>query len=70
MSNLSNITDNEYRRNVACLNDEELFREIWVMEEHIKYLQKEDDQSAHRLSQLLRVAIEEKDRRAFNKGYI
>jgi hypothetical protein len=70
MSGVDRTSLHSYRRSVAFLSDDELRKEIWLMDEHIKYLQREDDQSAHEMLELLQIALEEKDRRAFNKGYI
>jgi hypothetical protein len=55
---------------VSQLSDEDLKKEIWLLDEHIKYLQREDDQRAHDVIEMLDVAIQEKDRRAINKGYM
>lgn len=70
MSGIDRTSLHSYRRSVAFLSDEELRKEIWLMDEHIKYLQREDDQTAHEMLELMQAALEEKDRRAFNKGYI
>lgn len=70
MSGVDRTNLQSYRRCLAVLSDEELRKEIWLVDEHIKYLQREDDQSAHDMIELLQVALEEKDRRAFNRGYI
>lgn len=61
---------NSYRLTLSQLSDDELKKEIWLLDEHIKYLQREDDQNAHQIIEMLHVAIEEKDRRAINKGYM
>ena len=55
---------------LACLSDEELSREIWVIDEHVRYLHREDFQSALQFSSLLEIAQEEKNRRAYNRGYV
>lgn len=71
---MSTIVDrknhNSYRVGLSQLSDEDLKKEIWLIDEHIIYLQKQDDQSAHEIIQLRVIAIEEKDRRAINKGYM
>jgi hypothetical protein len=63
-------THNAYRLSVVQLSDDELRKEIWLLDEHIKYLQREDDQRAHDVIEMRGVAIDEKDRRAINKGYM
>lgn len=63
-------THNAYRLSVVQLSDDELRKEIWLLDEHIKYLQREDDQRAHDAIEMRDVAIDEKDRRAINKGYM
>jgi hypothetical protein len=68
--NIDRSTEKTYRKSVACLTDEELTREIWLLDEHIRYLHREDLQSALQFSALLEVAQEEKNRRAYNRGYI
>lgn len=68
--NVDRTTDKLYRKSVACLTDDELSREIWVLEEHIKYLHKEDFQSALQFSTLLEIAKDERNRRAYNRGYV
>lgn len=70
MSAVNRKNHNAYRLSVIELSDDELRKEIWLLDEHIKYLQREDDQRAHDVIELLHVAIEEKDRRAINKGYM
>jgi hypothetical protein len=70
MSAVNRKTHNAYRLSVVELTDDELRKEIWLLDEHIKYLQREDDQRAHDVIELLHVAIDEKDRRAINKGYM
>lgn len=70
MSGVDRTDATSYRRSVVHLSDEELRKEIWLIDEHIKYLQREDDQTAHEMLELLQVALEEKDRRAFNRGYV
>lgn len=70
MSGVDRSSIGNYRRTVPFLSDEELRKEIWLIDEHIKYLQREDDQTAHDMIDLLQAALEEKDRREFNKGYV
>ena len=61
-----------YSRMVFDLTTDELSKEIWLLEEHVRHLKAtQDDQSKiDRFSQMIRVARQEKDRRAFDKGYI
>lgn len=59
-----------YRSMLQSLDDDELKKEIWLLDEHIKYLCENDDQSAHDMIALLKIAKEEKDRRMFNRGYV
>lgn len=59
-----------YRSMIISLDDEELKKEIWLLDEHIKYLYQNDDQSVQGMIDLLKIAKEEKDRRMFNKGYV
>jgi len=68
--NIDRSTEKNYRMCLACLSDEELSREIWVMDEHVRYLHREDFQSALQFSSLLEIAQEEKNRRAYNRGYV
>lgn len=70
MSGVDRTDVSNYRRSLTYLSDDELRKEIWLIDEHIKYLQREDDQTAHEMIVLLQVALEEKDRREFNKGYV
>ena len=59
-----------YRSMLVSLDDDELKKEIWLLDEHIKYLHENDDQSVQGMIDLLKIAKEEKDRRMFNKGYV
>jgi hypothetical protein len=68
--NIDRTSEKTYRLCLACLSDEELSREMWLMDEHIRYLHKEDLQSAIKFSSLLEIAQEEKNRRAYNRGYV
>lgn len=68
--NIDRSSEKMYRKSVACLTDDELSREMWVLDEHIRYLHKEDLQSALQFSCLLEIAQEEKNRRAYNRGYV
>jgi hypothetical protein len=70
MPSVDRKNHNSYRLSVSQLSDEDLKKEIWLLDEHIKYLQREDDQRAHDVIEMLDVAIQEKDRRAINKGYM
>lgn len=70
MSYIDRTSEKLYRKSIAILSDEELSKEIWVLDEHIRYLQKEDDQTASSMCELLSVALEERERRAFNRGYV
>jgi len=70
MSYIDRTSEKLYRKSIAILSDEELSKEIWVLDEHIRYLQKEDDQTASSMCDLLSVALEERERRAFNRGYV
>ena len=71
---MSTIVDrknhNSYRMWLSQLSNEDLKKEIWLIDEHIVYLQKQDSHSAREIIQLLVIAIEEKDVRAMNKGYM
>ena len=59
-----------YRSMLISLDDDELKKEIWLLDEHIKYLCKNDDQSVQGMIDLLKIAKEERDRRMFNRGYV
>ena len=59
-----------YRSMLVSLDDDELKKEIWLLDEHIKYLYENDDQSVQTMIELLKIAKEEKDRRMYNKGYV
>ena len=71
---MSTIVDrknhNSYRMWLSQLSNEDLKKEIWLIDEHIVYLQKQDSHSAREIIQLLVIAIEEKDVRSMNKGYM
>lgn len=70
MTAIDRSTEKTYRSSIASLSDEELSKEIWVLDEHIRYLQREDDQTVVELCDLLEVAKQERERRAFNRGYV
>lgn len=70
MSSVDRTDESSYRKHLACISDEDLFKEIWVIEEHIKYLHREDDQSVAQMYVMLNMAMGEKERRAYNKGYM
>ena len=70
-----------YRDLLISLTDEELNREIWMLDDHIEYLceqvelaQNSQETSMERdikeMSEMLKLAKLEKDRRMFERGYM
>lgn len=70
-----------YRDLLISLTDEELNREIWMLDDHIEYLceqvelgQNSEQPSAERdikeMTEMLKLAKLEKDRRMFERGYM
>lgn len=58
---------------LKAFTNEELTREVWMLDEHIRYLvslkTKEDNQTADHYQRLLIMAREEKELRMFSQGY-
>jgi hypothetical protein len=70
-----------YRDLLISLTDEELNREIWMLDDHIEYLceqvelaQNSQETSMERdikeMTEMLKLAKLEKDRRMFERGYM
>lgn len=58
----------EYARSVKGLTNEELHKEIWMLEEHVKYLTHQHIDSCY-FDKFLFVAKEEKENRMISQGY-
>jgi hypothetical protein len=57
-----------YARSLKGLTNEELHKEIWMLEEHIKYLTYEHHDSSY-FQKFLYVAKEERETRMVSQGY-
>jgi hypothetical protein len=62
-----NTTD--YSSVLLELTDEDIFREIWMLEEHIKYLdQAGDSEELEKFEPFLKLAKDERDNRFAKRG--
>jgi len=67
-----------YRDLLISLTDEELNREIWMLDDHIEYLCEQAELGSERpmesdikeMTEMLKLAKLEKDRRMFERGYM
>lgn len=69
-SNRSSLS--AYIRTLNEMTFDELHKEVWLLEEHVRHL-KQTSQDADKISQfcsMIEAAKKEKERRAFDKGYI
>ena len=57
-----------YARSLKRLSNEELHKEIWMLEEHIKYLTEQHKESSY-FQKFLFVAKEEREVRMVTQGY-
>lgn len=58
----------DYSTSLKALTNEELHQEIWVLDEHIKYLiTNHEDASVYK--EFIMIAREEKEMRMFAQGY-
>lgn len=70
--NINRTNLSAYGQIVFQLSADELNKEIWLLEEHIKHL-KESSDDVHTIDQfreMIKIAKQERDKRAFDKGYI
>lgn len=58
----------DYARTIKGLTNEELHKEIWMLEEHIGYLSEKHEDSSY-FQKFLHVAKEEKETRMVSQGY-
>lgn len=59
----------EYSICVKGLTNEELSREIWMLEEHIKYIQATNKENTTEYETFLKISKEEKETRMIAQGY-
>jgi hypothetical protein len=58
----------DYAKTIKVLTNEELYKEIWMLEEHIVYLTDRHEDSSY-FQKFLHVAKEEKETRMVSQGY-
>jgi len=58
----------DYSRTIKGLTNEELHKEIWMLDEHIKYLTEAHQDSSY-FQKFLHVAREERETRMCAQGY-
>lgn len=68
MVNVNRNSLQEYSRSIKRTTTEELHKEIWMLEEHIKYLTQAHKDSSY-FQKFLHVAKEEREARMCAKGY-
>jgi hypothetical protein len=68
MYEVNRSTLRDYAQTIKGLTNEELHKEIWMLEEHIKYLTHEQCDSSQ-FKRFLSVAKEEKEMRMVSQGY-
>lgn len=59
----------EYGNCLKALTNEELTREVWMLDEHVKYLHTIGESTSDEYNLFLRMAKEEKELRMVSQGY-
>ena len=60
----------EYKKTIKTLSDDELHKEIWMLDIHIQYLKTNEEDDVDSIMGLLEVAKDEQERRVSQRYYV